>query len=89
MQQTNQTHGTTEPRKLFPNHATLAELGPELIPADPPCERTMRNLMERLAVPYVKLAGQRFYDRDVVRAAILASQVNRQVRGRGRPRTAA
>jgi hypothetical protein len=89
MQQIEQTQSTPEPRPLFPNHASIAKLAPELIPEDPPCERTMRNLLDKLAVPYVKVAGVRLYDRDVVRAAILAGEVNRQPRRPGRPRKAA
>lgn len=89
MQQTEPGQGTQEPRPLFPNRASIAKLAPELNPDNPPCERTTRNLLDRLAVPFVKVGGVRLYDRDEVRAAILACEVNRQPRRPGRPKRAA
>jgi hypothetical protein len=89
MQQIEQAQGTQAPRPLFPNHVGIVQLALELNPADPPCERTVRNLLDEHAIPYVKVGGVRLYDRDKVRAAILAREVNRQPRRPGRPRKAA
>jgi superfamily I DNA/RNA helicase len=89
MQQTEQAQGTQEPRRLFPNHRAIVQLAREVNPDDPLCERAMRNLLDELAVPYVKVGGVRLYDRDEVRAAILAREVNRQPRRPGRPKKAA
>jgi len=86
MQQTEQAQGTQAPRnRLLPNRITLDEIA-EAIDG---CERTARSLMDRLGVPYVRVKNIRLYDRDVVRAAILAREVNRQPRRPGRPRRAA
>jgi hypothetical protein len=76
---------------LFPDRITLLDIARAIRPGDPrgACERTARNLMDRLAVPYLKLAGMRLYDRTVVREALLRAEVNRQPRRPGRPRKAA
>jgi hypothetical protein len=81
----------TAPEPLFPNRMTLQDIARAMRPGAPrgACERTARNLMDRLHVPYVKLAGVRWYDRDAVRAALLGAEVNTAPRGRGRPRNAA
>jgi hypothetical protein len=88
MSQVNITKDTLEqPKPLLPNHVTIAQLALEINPTKPPCERSIYNLVDRLNIPYVKLLNERLFDRDVVRAAILASEVNRQPRRRGRPAT--
>ena len=84
----------TPPEPLFPNRMTLQDIARAVRPNDPrgACERTARNLVDRLHVPYVKLAGVRWYDRDAVRAALLAGEQGGRAsapRGRGRPRKAA
>jgi hypothetical protein len=85
MSQVNTTKDTLEqPKPLLPNHVTIAQLALEINPNKPPCERSIYNLVDRLNIPYVKLLNERLFDRDVVRAAILASEVTRQPRGRGR-----
>jgi hypothetical protein len=78
----------TQRNPLLRNRVTFEQLGKMLSPdpKNPCCERAVRNLMDFLDVPYVKVLGIRWYDLDQVRAAILASEVNRQPRGRGRPR---
>jgi hypothetical protein len=86
MQQTEANQSPQEPRdRLLPNRITLEEIAEEI----GGCERSARNLAERLKVPYVKLVGVRLYDREKFRTAILASEVNAAARGRGRPRKAA
>jgi hypothetical protein len=76
---------------LLPNRITLLDIARAMRPGDArgACERTARNAMDRLSVPYVKMAGQRWYDKAAVREALLRGEVNRQPRGRGRPRKAA
>jgi hypothetical protein len=86
MQQTEQPQDTQEPRdRLLPNRISLEEIAEEI----GGCERSARNLAERLKVPYIKLVGIRLYDREKFRTAILASEVNAAPRGRGRPRKVA
>jgi hypothetical protein len=88
MSQSVRTQDTTEqPKPLLPNHVTIAQLALEINPIKPPCERSIYNLVDRLNIPYVKLLNERLFDRDVVRAAILASGVSREPRRRGRPST--
>ena len=70
---------------LFGNRVTLDEIAKAI----GGCERSARNLMHRLAVPYIKVKNVRLYDRDVVRARLLAGEINLTPRGRGRPRKAA
>jgi hypothetical protein len=74
-----------QPKPLLGNRVNIPQLAAELNPDNPPCERSIYNLMDQLNVPYVKVLGVRWYDRDVVRAAILAREVNRQPVRRGRP----
>ena len=74
---------------LFPGYCNLQKLAVAINPDDPPCERTVRNLMDDLGVPYIKPAGERLYDVNAARASILATEVNRKPRGRGRPLKAA
>jgi hypothetical protein len=73
-------------KPLFANRVSIHQLPAELNKDKPPCERSVRNLMDKLEVPFIKIAGVRWYDRDDVRDAILATEVNRKPRGRGRPR---
>jgi hypothetical protein len=89
MSESNEAGGTQPHGGLFPDHIPLPRIGPELNPNDPPCERTVRYLLDQAAVPYIKIAGVRFYHRDDLRRAILAREVNRQPRRPGRPRRAA
>ena len=41
---------------LFPGYCNLQKLAVAINPDDPPCERTVRNLMDDLGVPYIKPA---------------------------------
>ena|ERR1700761_2076948 len=62
---------------LFPTpRYTLEQLRTILSPdpQNPRCERTIRNLMDDLRVPYIRLMGDRWYDLDQVRSAIMAQQ---------------
>jgi hypothetical protein len=79
----------TQQNPLLENRVTLEQLRKLLSvdPENPCCERSVRCLMDRLDVPFVKVLAVRFYDLDAVRSAILASEVNRQPRRRGRPAT--
>jgi hypothetical protein len=86
MLQSEQTRDLLEqPKPLLGNRRNIKQLAVELNPADPPCERSVYNLLDELDVPYVKVLNVRWYDPDVVRAAILAREVNRQRPKRGRP----
>ncbi len=91
MQQIEQSPGAAaQPRRprlgsLLDNRICIAEIAEETAT----CERTARNEMDRLKVAYVKFGNVRWYDRDEVRAALVASTVSRTPRGRGRPKKAA
>ena len=78
-----------QPKPLLGNRLNIGQLAVVLNPADPPCERSVYNLLDQLNVPYVKALNIRWYDPDVVRDAILAREVSRQPPKRGRPRKAA
>ncbi len=86
MSQTERPHDTREQQTpLLGNRLNIAQLAIALNPADPPCERSVYNLTDKLKVPYVKVLGVRWFDPDEVRAAILAGEVSRQPRRPGRP----
>jgi hypothetical protein len=86
MSQTEQSFETQEQQApLLGNRLNIPKLAIALNPADPPCERSVYNLMDRLNVPYIKVLNVRWYDPDDVRKAILAGEVNRQPRRPGRP----
>jgi hypothetical protein len=74
-----------QPKPLLGNRLNIEQLAVALNPSDPPCERSIYNLMDRLNVPYVKVLNVRWYDPDAVREAILAREVSRQPVRRGRP----
>jgi len=74
-----------QPKPLLGNLLNIKQLAVALNPSDPPCERTVFNLMGLLNVPYVKVLNVRLYDPDTVRGAILAREVSRQPVRRGRP----
>lgn len=77
-------YNNEKPQPLLGNRINIKQLAVELNPDKPPCERSVYNLLGQLQVPYVKILGVRWYDRDVVREAILAREVNRQLPKRGR-----
>lgn len=80
------TQDTREQRKtLLSNRVNIEQLATLLNPDKPVSERSVYNEMDRLNVPYVRVLSRRWYDIDQVRAAILASEVNRQPPKRGRP----
>jgi hypothetical protein len=85
--QTEQQQAPTEQRHpLLRNHVNIDGLAHLLgTEGKPVSERSVYNEMDRLDVPYVRVLSVRWYDIDAVRAAILAREVNRQPRGRGRP----
>jgi hypothetical protein len=86
MSQTEQSPDIKEQRTpLLGNRLNIAKLAIALNPADPPCERSVYNLMDRLNVPYIKVLNVRWYDPDEVRNAILAGEITRQPRRPGRP----
>jgi hypothetical protein len=91
MQQIENAPGyTVQPRRprlnsILENRICIADIAAET----DMCERTARNEMDRLNVPYVKFGNVRWYDRDEVRVALLASAVRKTPRGRGRPRKTA
>jgi hypothetical protein len=74
-----------QPKPLLGNRLNIEQLAVVLNPADPPCERSVYNLLDDLGVPYVKVLNVRWYDPDVVRAAILAREVSWHPPKRGRP----
>jgi hypothetical protein len=82
-----ETRATAPVEPLFPNRMTLLDIARAMRPGDPrgACERTARMAMDRLRVPFIKMAGCRWYDRETVRKALLASEVNREPPKRGRP----
>jgi hypothetical protein len=86
MSQTKQSSDTQEQQSpLLGNRLNIPRLAIALNPTDPPCERSVYNLMDRLNVPYIRVLKVRWYDPDDVRKAILAGEVNRQPRRPGRP----
>jgi hypothetical protein len=86
MQQTASTGRTDPPReRILSNRITLREIAEEI----GGCERSARNLAERLKVPFIKLVGVRHYDRDKFRAALLATETGQPTRRPGRPRKSA
>lgn len=74
---------------LLQGRASIKQLAGLLSPDRTVSERTVYNEMDRLNVPYVKVVGRRWYNLEQVKTAILASEISRQPRGRGRPRKAA
>jgi hypothetical protein len=74
-----------QPEPLLGNRLNIAGLAIALNPASPPCERSVYNLMDSLNVPYIKVLNARWYDPAQVKAAIMAREVNREPRRRGRP----
>jgi hypothetical protein len=86
MSQIEQFPDTREQRNpLLLNRVSIEQLTTLLDPDKPVSARSVYNEMDRLNVPYVKVLSKRWYDIDQVRAAILASEVNRQPAKRGRP----
>lgn len=86
MSQTERPQDTHEQQApLLGNRLSIAKLAIALNPDDPPCERSVYNLVDRLNVSYVKVLNVRWYDPDEVRSAILAGEINRQPRRAGRP----
>jgi hypothetical protein len=86
MPQIEQSQDTREQRNpLLFNRLSIEQLATLLNPEKPVSERSVYNEMDRLNVPYVRVLSKRWYDVDQVRAAILASEVNRQPVKRGRP----
>ena len=87
----DETPNAAEPttRTLFPERLNYAELAKAINPMKPPGERTVRFLMDRLRVPYIKVANERLYDINDVKEAILADERGRPryVRRGGRPRS--
>jgi hypothetical protein len=70
--------------QLLQNLLTIEQLRRPLSPEpENPCTaRAVRNLVDRLWVPFVKVLGVRYYDIDVVRAAILAHPAVSRAQGR-------
>ena len=79
------------PRGLLGNRMTLGDIQAALEQdlGEKPCERTVRNELERLRVSFVKVCNKLLYDPAEVRERLLQREVNRAPRGRGRPRNAA
>jgi hypothetical protein len=53
------------------------------------CERSVANVVDKMNVPYVRFLNRRYAKPEDVCAAFVAREVNRDPRGRGRPRKAA
>jgi hypothetical protein len=89
MPQVEPSYDTGEqPEALLSNYVNIEQLAILLNPGNPVSERSVYNEMDRLKVPFVKILNVRWYDRDKVKAAILACEVCRQPPKRGRPRRA-
>jgi hypothetical protein len=74
---------TQEQRRkpLLDNRITIAQIAADLKVS----ERSVYNLADELCIPYIKVLNVRYFDPDVFRAALLASEVSRQPPKRGRP----
>jgi hypothetical protein len=83
---TEQTDTTEQRNPLLRNYVNVDALTHLLgTPGKAVSERSVYNEMDRLGVPYVKIMNARWWNVDDVRAAILAREVNREPRRRGRP----
>ncbi|GAB0119920.1 hypothetical protein [Acidisoma sp. 7E03] len=69
-------------KRLFPSYGDLDEIA-EIMGG---CQRSARNLVDKLQVPHIRLRGRRLYDLDDLRRRLLSQAANTAPRGRGRPR---
>ncbi len=81
------------PLDLIGDRITLEQIAAAIRPPGrPACARTARNLVDRLHIPFVKVAGVRWYERETVRRALLAGEQGGRAsapRRPGRPKKAA